>query len=56
MDHRLAKLERQTVATVWERDFLAAKEIWAGVVAPSTSLELVKSILTSVFAAQGAVV
>lgn len=52
----LATLERKTVATVWERDFINTKEIWAGVVAPSSSLPLVKSILSSVFAAQGAVV
>ena len=52
----LAKLERKTVAAVWERDFVAAKELWAGVVAPSTSRELVKSILSSVFTAQGAIV
>jgi len=53
---RLAELERETVATVWQRDFVGAEEIWAGVVAPQSSLDLVKSILTSVFAAQGAVV
>jgi predicted Zn-dependent peptidase len=52
----LAKLERSTVATVWDRDFVGAQEIWAGVVAPSSSVPLVKSILASVFAAQGAVV
>ena len=52
----LAKLRRGTVAAVWERDFVGAKEIWAGVVAPSSSLPLVKSILSSVFASQGAVV
>lgn len=52
----LAELERKTVSTVWQRDFLDAKEIWAGVIAPSASLELVRSILTSVFAAQGTIV
>lgn len=53
---RLAELERDTVTAVWQRDFVGAGEIWAGVVAPQSSLGVVKSILTSVFAAQGAVV
>ena len=52
----VAKLERKTLAKVWERDFVGAKEIWAGVVAPTSSLSLVRSILSSVFAAQGAIV
>jgi predicted Zn-dependent peptidase len=52
----LAKLERKTVGDVWQRDFVAAKELWAGVVAPSSSLDLVKSILSTVFTAQGAIV
>jgi predicted Zn-dependent peptidase len=52
----LAKLERSTVATVWQRDFVNAKEIWAGVIAPDSSLPLVKSILSTVFASQGGIV
>jgi predicted Zn-dependent peptidase len=51
----LAKLERKTLTKVWERDFLAAPEAWAGVVAPESSLPLVRSILTSVFSRQGAI-
>ena len=39
-----------------QRDFVGAEEIWAGVVAPQSSLGLVKTILTSVFAAEGTVV
>jgi predicted Zn-dependent peptidase len=52
----VAKLERKTLAMVWDRDFLAAPEAWAGVVAPPSSLPLVKTILSSVFARQGAIV
>ena len=52
----LAKLERKTLAKVWERDFVAASEAWAGVVAPPASLPLVRSILSTVFAGQGSIV
>jgi hypothetical protein len=52
----VASIRRETVADVWARDFLAAKEIWAGVVAPESSLPLVRSILTGVFSGQGKIV
>ncbi len=52
----VGKLERKTLAMVWDRDFVAAPEAWAGVVAPPSSLPLVKSVLSSVFARQGAIV
>ena len=52
----LAKLERKTLAKLWERDFVGAPEAWAGVIAPPSSLPLVRSILTAVFAAQGSIV
>ena len=52
----VAKLERKTLAKVWERDFVGASEVWAGVVAPPSSLPLVRSLLSSVFSRQGKVV
>jgi predicted Zn-dependent peptidase len=52
----VGKLERKTLAMVWDRDFVASPEAWAGIVAPPSSLPLVKSILSSVFARQGAIV
>ena len=52
----VAKLERTTVAKIWGRDFLGAGEVWAGVIAPPSSLPLVKSILAGVFSAQGQIV
>jgi len=52
----LAKLERKTLAKLWERDFVGATEVWAGVIAPPSSLPLVRSILASVFAGQGSIV
>jgi predicted Zn-dependent peptidase len=50
---RVAALRKQTTAAVWNRDFVGSGEIWAGVVAPPESLPLVKSVLSTVFAAQG---
>jgi hypothetical protein len=50
---RLSALRLETVANVWTRDFLGAKEVWAGVVAPASSLPLVRSLLAAVFPAQG---
>ena len=52
----VAELDRKTLERVWERDFVGAPEVWAGVVAPATSLPLVKSMLAGVFARQGAIV
>ncbi len=50
---RVAALHKETTAALWTRDFVGAKDIWAGVVAPPESLPVVRSVLSRVFAAQG---
>lgn len=50
------KLNLPNLTQVFERDFHKAPLIWAGVVAPKSSLELVKTILASVFSNQGKII
>jgi zinc protease len=53
---RLDKITLDKSKEVYERDFKNAPSVWAGVVAPASSTELVKKILSQVFSAQGAIV
>lgn len=53
---KLASLNLETVKRVYERDFRKTPDIWAGAVAPRSSMPLISRLLKSLFSEQGSLV